>query len=258
VDCEAFHTDLPDLIYGELSGDRKHAGEAHMASCALCTELVSDLQTVRTAQRQHLPSPLLSAKIKLAARDELLDEQPTPVLGRGGYLHLATVGVLAACVGLAGFALGIAYDRDRPAPLAPPPFARKTPPSPPPSFVPLPARDDRPLTIEISDGSDPDRPVRRDPEAWQRSMEDAGRSHLGRGEWTKAREFFLAAVDALPEGPRASYSLAGAAEALLRAGDKATARAEIETLRRRIMAGSLEGDAALLQRLLELSEDASQ
>ncbi len=265
MDCEAFHSDLPDLIYGELRGERKAAGETHMAGCPGCTELVSDLQTVRTAQKRHAPSPLLTAQIKLAARDELLDGPRTPVLGWGGSLHLATIAVLAACVCLAGFGLGIGYERGRdaprPAPLSiPPPVAHDDVPRPPagPGF----ARDEPPETIEISDGAGgvdsgfPRGTGKRDPEAWQRSMEDAARGHLSRGDWTQAREFFLAAAEAAPEGPRAATALAGAAEALLRAGDKAKAREEIETLRRKIMAGRLVGDAALLQRLLELSDDA--
>jgi hypothetical protein len=261
MDCEAFHSDLPDLIYGELRGERKAAGETHMAGCPGCTELVSDLQTVRTAQKRHTPSPLLTAQIKLAARDELLDEPRTPVLGWGGSLHIATIAVLAACVCLAGFGLGIGYERGRDAPRPTPlpnplPFARDdTPTERPPRL----ARDE-PETIEISNGdgrteSDVPRP-QRDPEAWQRSMEGAARGHLSRGDWSQAREFFLAAAEAAPQGPRAAAALAGAAEALLRAGDKTKAREEIETLRRKVMAGRLTGDAALLQRLLELSDEA--
>src|SRR5690606_18666829 len=73
VDCETYQADLPDLLYGELDAEARASGEAHRRACAACDGLTRELQAVKGALPPLRPPPLLAARLKLAARDELLD-----------------------------------------------------------------------------------------------------------------------------------------------------------------------------------------
>jgi hypothetical protein len=262
VDCEAFTSDLPDLLYGELPADRLAAVKEHADSCTPCQELLGELRGVKGALPSVVPPPTLGTRLKLLARDELLaDSDSRPRLdARGGPLHLIVVGVLAAC--LVGFALGIVFERGRDEPT----LARSSPtpstlPSPRPSVSPEPS-------LALPDGPDqlepgikrsdppPPTPVPKAPAAWQRVLYDAGRSRLRQGKLAEARVFFLRSAKIDPKGSLAAAAEAGAAEALLRQGYRQKALAELEQIRRAILAGKRYGDGNVLQRIAELVRES--
>jgi hypothetical protein len=254
--CEAFQVDLPDLLYGELDAERRQASDSHAAACEGCRGLLDELRAIRAAQAEFAPPPLLTSRIKLAARDALLQpNQPPRLGGAGGTLHVVGTALLAACVGMVAFGLGIAYERgggpDAPARTA------ETPPSPAPQVL---VREPQPeWLVEISK-KPPQQPgaavPRGAPEEWQRVLKQNGEARLARGQFGSAREFFLSAVDLAPKGRLAAEARVGAAEALLRAGDRAGALEELREVRVKVMAGALYGSAPLLQRISELMDEA--
>ncbi|MGE0710709.1 MAG: zf-HC2 domain-containing protein [Planctomycetota bacterium] len=263
MDCEAFVTELPELLYGELPPERAAAAEEHAAGCAACGELMAELRAVRGALPTVTPPPTLGTRLKLLARDELLAGEPRPPIdARGGPLHLVTVGVLAAC--LIGFGLGIAFERRREPGLAA--LSPSPGPSASPSAVPGPSEPSLPLPrgpadIDLGPGLQvtdppPPTPVPRAPAAWQRVLYDAGQSRLGEGRLAEARTFFLRAAKLDPEGPLTAAAEVGAAEALLREGQRSAALAELEATRRAILAGKRYGTGAVLQRIAELVQEA--
>ncbi|MEZ6188888.1 MAG: zf-HC2 domain-containing protein, partial [Planctomycetota bacterium] len=101
MNCEALETALPELLYGGLPDDEAQAANAHLARCAACNRLVDELRPIPGSLRKAPPPPDLLQELKLATRDQLLEEQLT---SRRGPLHLAATLVLAASLTLIGFA----------------------------------------------------------------------------------------------------------------------------------------------------------
>jgi hypothetical protein len=252
VDCESFQAELPDLIYGQLHPDAEDGVAAHLAGCANCTELTAELRAVRGAITQAPPPSLLGARIKLAARDELLSKRASP-FARGGSFHLVAVVILAVCVGIAGFGLGIAYERVPERPTPPPDMGQPS--------LPLP---DDPSDVGGAgpDWADPSPPadsglgpVPRAPQAWQRVLFDAGSGKLEAQDFSDAREFFRRSAAVAPEGPLAAAARVGAAECSLRLGRLEEAGRILNEVEAGIRGGELHGGAHLLQRIHDLKQE---
>ncbi|HBP22242.1 MAG TPA: hypothetical protein DEA08_31225 [Planctomycetes bacterium] len=260
MNCERFQLDLPDLLYGEMPPEASQAAESHAEGCPECAALLAELKGVKGALPSVTPPAALGTRLKLMARDELLStaprEQKAEIGAAGGPLHLAAVGLLAAC--LIGFGLGIAFQR-RQADRLPPP-----PPTPSVAFSPTPALpiprdpDELPEGPGVIEATDPTPPVAvpRRGAAWQRVMYDAGYARLQQGKLEDARTFLLRAAAVDPEGALAAAAEVGAAEALLRQGRREDALAELEAVRRAILAGKRYATGSVLQRIAELVSEA--
>lgn len=261
MNCERFQLDLPDLLYGEMPPEGQAAARAHAEGCAACAALLAELKGVKGALPTVTPPAALGTRLKLMARDELLSagprEQKAEVSAAGGPLHLAAVGLLAAC--LIGFGLGIAFQRRQADRLPPPP-----PPSPSVAVNPIPALpvprdpDELPEGPGVIEATDPTPPVAvpRRGAAWQRVMYDAGYARLQQGKLEDARTFLLRAAAVDPDGALAAAAEVGAAEALLRQGRRQDALAELEAVRRAILAGKRYATGSVLQRIAELVSEA--
>lgn len=252
--CEAFVTELPDLLYGELPSERREIAQAHAEACSACGELLRELQGVKGAMPSVAPPAALGTRLKLMARDELLAEGPAPLGAAGGPLHLAAVAVLAAC--LVGFALGIAFERRQPQPSPTQANGRAAASRTPTLPVPDGPAQLPPETLPI--GADPPpTPVPGAGTAWQRVLYDAGQARLQANRLAEARTFFARAAALDPQGSLAAAAEVGAAEALLRQGKRADALKELEATRRAILAGKRYGTGAVLQRIAELVQEAN-
>lgn len=189
-------------------------------------------------------APHLALRLKLAARDVLLDrEEGAGSRAAGGELLRAVAALLlAGCVIVAAFALGVAFERGRPDAL---PVAEG------PGLVAIPSP---PARVPAGSGEGASS-VTRDPAtgaAWQRVLLEAARDHLRAGEAAKARSFFLRSAAMAPRSALATAARLGAAEALLAQGRRPEAREELERLRREVRGGVQPGDAAQLQQISEL------
>jgi hypothetical protein len=260
VDCDGFQQELPDLVYGQVDPEVRTYLDEHRASCSACAAVLAELQAVKGALPEMRPPPLLAARVKLLARDELLarqaaDEQAKPAPPVGPTLHLAAVAVLAACVGVVGFVLGTRWREGEPSlevPRGPGDVAtepRRVPGDPtwigtmpPGGWGP----DELPST-------GPQRPVPRAPEAWQRVLFDSAKGMAQKGEVRQAREFYRRAVAVAPDGPLAAEAQVALAELMLVAGERDEGLELLEATRRDILAGKLVGGPTLLQRIAELS-----
>lgn len=244
MDCEAFQEELPDLVYGELPPERQAAAAAHAAECAACADLLAEVRAVREAVPAPLPPVQLGARLKLLARDHLLErEAPLPPDRRGGPLHLALVAVLGMV--LVGFGLGVAYERQRGPSAATP---RPTIPflEPPAGPEDLPRDPPRPSGSAI--------PPRAGP-AWQRVLYDAALERQASERLAEAEQYFRRAAAVAPRGPLAGSARLGLVEVLLRQERRTEARSELEQLRRELQAGLIPGGAPLLQRAAELANE---
>jgi hypothetical protein len=76
--CAEFQHQLPDL----LDEGGSVALQAHLKSCAACSEIATSLQTIideaKTLQSAHEPSPRVWNSIEIALRKEGLIRQPQP------------------------------------------------------------------------------------------------------------------------------------------------------------------------------------
>lgn len=247
MDCDGYQAELPDLIYGELDPEARPLVMDHRRDCSACDALTRELEQVKGALPPLRPPPLLAARLKLAARDELLDRRgvadgpPPPPLG--SVLRLVAAVVLAACVGVIGFALGVS---SRPSSSAD--ETRLT--------VPRTATDvgTTPAWVDPEPPRGPPRVPPRSPEAWQRVLFDSAVGLREQGDARQAAEFFLRSISVAPEGPMAAAAMVGRAEALLQVGERAEAATLLEEARRGILAGRLVGGPTLLQRIAELAE----
>ena len=250
MDCDAFQAELPDLIYGQLDPDAETGVSTHLADCASCAELTAELRAVRGAVTQVPPPPLLQARVKLAARDQLLDERPAPSpFVRGGSFHLVAVVILGVCIGIAGFGLGVAYEQG-PAPSSPEAPSILVPDDPGDVDADEPAWSDPPPPNDSGLG-----PVPRAPEAWQRVLFDAGSGKLTQGDFAGAREFFRRAAAVAPEGPLAAAARVGVAECSLRLGRLEEAERILTEVEAAVRGGTLNGGAHLLQRVHDLQQE---
>lgn len=242
MDCEVFQSELPDLAYGELPPERRAQAEAHAEGCASCGAIYAEVKGVKGSLPPPLPPPQLGARIKLMARDQLLEEKaPTPDR-TGGPIHLAIVTILGAC--LAAFGLGVTFERQR--------RGAETPrPSLSPEDLSFPTRTPRPSATPARPSGTALPPQAR--VAWQRRLHEAGLERLAGERWEDAEAFFRRAASVLPEGDLAGFARAGAAEALIRSGREEQGRAELEKLRREVRGGRIPGGAPLLQRIAELA-----
>ncbi len=247
MDCDTYQADLPDLLYGELDAEARSSVEAHRHACAACDGLTRELEAAKGSLPPLRPPPLLVARLKLAARDELLERGGVSVAAppprAPATLRIVSVIVLAACVGVVGFALGVTWQRQPARAVLPVPT---TPTEVPPA----------PEWAEPAEPRTPPRVPPRSPEAWQRVLFDTAAGVRAQGDLERAREFFQRARDVAPEGPLAAAAMVGEAEARLRAGDRAEAARLLEEARRGIYGGRLVGGPGLLQRIAELQEEA--
>lgn len=243
MECEAFQSELPDLVYGELSDERRAQAEAHAESCASCAAIYAEIKGIKGALPAPLPPPQLGTRLKLLARDQLLDEKAPSPDRTGGPIHVAIVTILGAC--LVGFGLGVTFERRQqeggPTPRVSLPPEVLTFPSRTPTATPTPAR---------PTGSALPAQARS---AWQRRLHEAGEERLQAERWEDAEAFFRRSAALLPDGPLAGSARAGAAQALIRQDKRGQARTELEALRRDLQTGVVPSDAALLQRVAELA-----
>jgi hypothetical protein len=248
VDCDRFQLELPDLLYGEVDDEGRHLLQEHKDDCERCRDLFAELTAVRGALPSLEPPPSVTLGIKLAARDGLLDPQ-RPLTGSGGVLHYVAAGILAVCVALAGFALGIGYQERRQAEA---PIADDPEPLPDPRRFPEPweIRDPPAKT-----GAEPIAPDHHESEGWQQALLHVARGYAERQSWERAREFFLHAVEAAPRGEGAAEARLGAAEALLQLDQGEQAAAELRQLRLDIRGGIVPGGLNVLQRIAELEAE---
>lgn len=254
MDCETYQADLPDLLYGELDAEARACGLSHRQACADCDGLTRELEAVKGGLPPLRPPPLAVARLKLAARDELLARGPdlSPA-GRSSdgapreaaTLRLVSAVVLAACVGAVGFALGVTWQRPAPERALLPVPRTPTDVPPPPAWA-EPAEPPRA----------PPRLPPRSPEAWQRVLFDTAAGVRAQGELKQASEFFERARAVAPEGPLAAAAMVGQAEALLGQGDEAQALRLLEEARVGVYGGRLVGGPGLLQRIAELTQEA--
>lgn len=233
MNCEALETALPELLYGGLPDDEAQAANAHLARCAACNRLVDELRPIPGSLRKAPAPPDLLQEIKLAARDQLLEQELT---ARRGPLHVLATVVLAACLTLVGFALGVRWDSDEaPRGLGP---------------------DRVVITPGEGGGGDSEAPGDRPPrvvdgEPLQRMLIDAADGYLGR-EPERARDYFARARELAPRSPLAAAARAGEARALLALERPQEARELVRETRALILAGDLRADAELLQQLYDL------
>jgi hypothetical protein len=55
MNCRDIEIELGDYVDGTLAGDRMHAVDAHVATCARCRSIVADVAAIRTAARTLEP-----------------------------------------------------------------------------------------------------------------------------------------------------------------------------------------------------------
>jgi hypothetical protein len=257
VNCETYQAELPALIYGELDAEARPAVEGHRRECASCDGLTRELEAVKGALPEVRPPPLLAARLKLAARDELLArghgvqvEVPPPP--PDATLRLASAIVLASCIGIVGFALGVVWS------------SAPTKKAPEPPRLPLPRTDtDLPTTPDwvLPETEPPRAPPRmppRAPEAWQRVLFDTAASLKQQNDLRQACEFYERAQGVAPDGPLAAAAMVGRAEALLALGQRDAASALLEEARKAVLGGKLAGGPNLLQRIAELAQEAER
>lgn len=239
MNCETLQTAIPELLYGSLPDAEAQAANAHLARCEGCNRLVSDLRPIPGSLSKPAPPPDLATQLKLAARDELLERQQ--LTGRSGPLHLVATIVLALCLALVGFALGVRYQRTQTGELD------------------TPGTQDDGDGVEITHGDgDGTGSGSGDPreiegaEALQRMLVEAAQGYLQRRELERAKDYFSRAQDVAPRGPSAAEARAGEAEVLLELGGKQRARELLRETRALIIAGDLSASADLLQKIYDL------
>src|SRR5947209_1531638 len=108
MDCENYEALVVDLLYGELSPERRADASAHAASCAECGKLSRELDEARKSAAslpaRIVPPRELDERILLAAR-AASDVRAHPF--RGSALHVAAAAVLAMLLVGVSFAVGM-------------------------------------------------------------------------------------------------------------------------------------------------------
>jgi len=108
MDCENYEALAVDLLYGEISPERRTAAESHAASCPECGKLSKELDEARKTAaslpaRIHPPAEL-DERILLAAR-AAADVRKQPL--RGSMLHFAAAAILGAILIGTSFVVGM-------------------------------------------------------------------------------------------------------------------------------------------------------
>src|SRR5579883_884863 len=108
MDCEGFEALAVDLLYGELSPERRADALSHSAGCAECGKLQRELDEARamaaSLPARIAPPPELDERIMIAAR-AAADVRTTRFRGSG--LHVAAAAVLSFILAGVGFGVGV-------------------------------------------------------------------------------------------------------------------------------------------------------
>jgi hypothetical protein len=108
MDCENYEAVVVDLLYGELSPERRAEAQAHAGSCAECGKLSKELEDARnvaaTLPARIAPPRELDERILLAAR-AAADVRKHPFRGSG--LHVAVAAVIGMILVGVSFAVGM-------------------------------------------------------------------------------------------------------------------------------------------------------
>lgn len=114
MDCENYEALAVDLLYGELSPEKKADAASHAASCAECGKLSKELdearKTAATLPARIPPPRELDERVMLAAR-AAADVRAYPF--RGSALHVAAAAVLAIVLVGVSFAVGMKVGQPR-------------------------------------------------------------------------------------------------------------------------------------------------
>ncbi len=112
MDCENYEALAVDLLYGEISPEKRADASAHAAGCAECGKLSKELdearQTAASLPSRINPPAELDERVMLAAR-MAADVRKQPLRGSG--LHVAAAAVLAACLVGVSFVVGMNVGR---------------------------------------------------------------------------------------------------------------------------------------------------
>jgi hypothetical protein len=112
MDCEGFEALAVDLLYGELSPERRADALSHSAGCAECGKLQRELDEARamaaSLPARIAPPPELDERIMIAAR-AAADVRTTRFRGSG--LHVAAAAVLACILTGVSFGVGVKVGR---------------------------------------------------------------------------------------------------------------------------------------------------
>ncbi len=108
MDCENYEALVVDLLYGELSPERRAEAVAHSGTCAECGKLSRELEEARSVAAS-LPARIsppreLDERIMLAAR-AAADVRNQPFRGSG--LHVAAAAVIGMLLVGVSFAVGM-------------------------------------------------------------------------------------------------------------------------------------------------------
>ena len=108
MDCENYEALVVDLLYGELSPERRAEAVAHAGSCVECGKLSKELEEARSVAAS-LPARIappreLDERIMLAAR-AAADVRKHPFRGSG--LHVAVAAVIGMILVGVSFAVGM-------------------------------------------------------------------------------------------------------------------------------------------------------
>lgn len=114
MDCEGYEALAVDLLYGELSPEKRADAQAHAAGCPECGKLSKELDEARhtasSLPSRIAPPPELDERIMLAAR-MAADVRKQPLRGSG--LHVAAAAVLAALLTGVSFVVGMQVGRPK-------------------------------------------------------------------------------------------------------------------------------------------------
>src|SRR5579872_6305138 len=107
MDCEGFEALAVDLLYGELSPERRADALSHSATCAECGKLSRELDEARamaaSLPARIAPPPELDERIMIAAR-AAADVRTHRFRGSG--FHVAAAAVLACIITGVSFGVG--------------------------------------------------------------------------------------------------------------------------------------------------------
>src|SRR5436309_837438 len=108
MDCEGYEALAVDLLYGDLTPERRADAESHATTCTECGKLSKELdearKTAASLPARITPPSELDMRIMMAAR-VAADVRREPL--RGGMLHVAAAAVVAALLTGVGSVVGM-------------------------------------------------------------------------------------------------------------------------------------------------------